>query len=63
MLKVTLAGLTSGEPVKCSRNIILLPDESLDAALARAPYDAVVLPGGGSGAKALANHSKVIFRN
>jgi len=58
-IDVTLAGLTSGEPVKCSRNIVLLPDESLEAALASAPYDAVVLPGGGGGAKALANHSKV----
>ena len=42
---VTLAGVTSGEPVKCSRNVVIVPDCSLDEAASKGPYDAIVLPG------------------
>jgi len=56
---VTLAGLTGNEPVKCSRNVVIIPDTSLDDALTKAPYDAVVLPGGLGGGKVLAASAKV----
>jgi len=58
-VEVTLAGLDGDGPVKCSRNVVLVPDKSLDDALQSVPYDAVILPGGGPGAKALANSPKV----
>ncbi|PSN45104.1 Protein DJ-1alpha [Blattella germanica] len=51
---VTVAGLTGADPVKCSRSVVICPDVSLEKALSEGPYDAVVLPGGGGGAKALA---------
>jgi len=49
-IQVTIAGLTSDKPVKGSREIILTPDKSLTAALGQ-QYDALVLPGGETGAK------------
>lgn len=58
-LNVTIAGLTGTDPVVCSRNVKLVPDISLDDAMAKGPYDAIVLPGGGDGAKNLANSDKV----
>ncbi|KAF9412861.1 hypothetical protein HW555_008765 [Spodoptera exigua] len=43
---VTLAGLDGPDPVLCSRQVTLVPDKALDAALAETPmYDAVILPG------------------
>ena len=57
-----MAGLSGDGPVKCARDTIITPDTSLDAALAAAPYDAIVLPGGGPGAKALASDPRVSLR-
>ena len=56
-----MAGLEGVEPVKCSRGVVLVPDSSLDSALLNVPYDAIILPGGGPGAKALAESAKVLF--
>ncbi|XP_033764203.1 protein/nucleic acid deglycase DJ-1-like [Pecten maximus] len=56
---VTLAGLAGNEPVLCSRNVKLVPDMSLEDAMKSAPYDVVVCPGGGDGAKALAESAEV----
>lgn len=51
-LEVNLAGLNGLDPVTCSRGVKLVPDGAL--ADARGPFDAIVLPGGADGAKALA---------
>ena len=51
---VTLAGLAGPDPVKCSRNVKIVPDSSLEEALKNAPFDIVVCPGGAGGATALA---------
>lgn len=48
---VVSAGLDAG-PIKASRGVVLLPDVTLDEALAH-DYDMVVLPGGGPGAERL----------
>ncbi len=53
-IRVTLAGLEGSGPVKCSRGIVLVPDEGLEEAKGKGPYDLVVLPGGAGGADALA---------
>ena len=53
-IAVTIAGLSGTDPVKCSRNVVVCPDTSLQAAVTKAPFDAIVLPGGLQGAKNLA---------
>lgn len=53
-LDVVLAGLDGTAPVLCSRNVQVLPDCALAAAIEKGPYDAVVLPGGAKGAENLA---------
>lgn len=50
---VTLAGVAGSDPVKCSRNVSIVPDASLNDALAKGPYDVVICPGGAGGAKIL----------
>lgn len=55
---VTVAGLEGTDPVKCSRNIVIKPDKSLEEA-AKTDYDVVLCPGGMEGAKSLAGSSKV----
>nr|CAD7570484.1 unnamed protein product [Timema californicum] len=57
---VTIAGLSGKDPVKCSRDVIIVPDSSLEDALKKGPYDVVVLPGGLGGAKALAASAEVL---
>ena len=52
-IKVTVAGLTGNEPVKCSRDIVIVPDTSLEDAKPN-KYDVVILPGGLGGSKAMA---------
>lgn len=46
-IKVTLAGLTGSDVVKCSRDVLIKPDTSLEAAWSSSnvSYDVVVLPG------------------
>eukprot|EP00123_Amoebidium_parasiticum_P013617 comp22059_c0_seq1/m.32103 comp22059_c0_seq1/g.32103 ORF comp22059_c0_seq1/g.32103 comp22059_c0_seq1/m.32103 type:complete len:190 (-) comp22059_c0_seq1:823-1392(-) len=58
-VKVTLAGLEGSQPVTCSRNVVIVPDESLDDAIMKGPYDMIVLPGGLGGAKANAASGKI----
>jgi 4-methyl-5(b-hydroxyethyl)-thiazole monophosphate biosynthesis len=48
---VTVAGLEAG-PVTASRNVVLLPETTLDAVLDQ-DFDMVVLPGGLGGAQRL----------
>ncbi|RWS27746.1 Protein DJ-1-like protein [Leptotrombidium deliense] len=56
-VNVTIAGLTGSQPVKCSRNVVIVPDKSL--ADAKGVYDVVMLPGGLEGAKALCRSDDV----
>jgi len=56
-IEVVTAGLDAG-PVRASRGTVLLPDTTLDAALAQ-EYDMVVLPGGLPGADHLDNDPRV----
>lgn len=56
---MTVAGLNGVEPVKCSRDIVILPDKSLDQAISGDPYDAVVLPGGLGGSNAMGESKAV----
>lgn len=51
---MTVAGVEGDGPVLCSRDVRVVPDTSLSAALASAPYDVIVLPGGLKGAECLA---------
>lgn len=58
-VKVTTAGLADGA-VRASRGVTLIPDCSLDEALAH-EYDMVVLPGGQAGADHLAADPRIIL--
>lgn len=51
-MEVTVAGLPCNEPIKCSRDVVIKPDTSTCDAISKAPYDAIILPGGLGGAKA-----------
>lgn len=52
-VNVVVAGVNGSGPVKCSREVVLVPDMSLEEAITKGPYDAVVLPGGLKGAETL----------
>lgn len=56
---MTVAGLNGVEPVKCSRDIVIVPDKSLDQAISGGTYDAVVLPGGLGGSNAMGESKAV----
>ncbi|PNF39521.1 Protein DJ-1alpha [Cryptotermes secundus] len=58
-ISVTVAGLAGPDPVRCSRSVVVCPDSSLQDALTKAPFDAIVLPGGLGGARNLAASSEV----
>nr|XP_054768872.1 Parkinson disease protein 7 homolog [Lytechinus pictus] len=58
-VKVTVAGLFGKDPVICSRNVTIVPDVTLDEAVSQGPYDVIILPGGGPGAKNLCESKKV----
>ncbi|XP_064537840.1 protein dj-1beta [Drosophila montana] len=64
-VNVTVAGLNGSEPVKCSRDVVIVPDKSLEEALADEPYDVVVLPGGLGGSNAMADSKAIgeLLRN
>ena len=51
-IKCVIAGLAGSGPVKCSREVVLVPDTSLEEAKA-GTYDAVILPGGLGGTRLL----------
>jgi protein DJ-1 len=53
-VKVTIAGVAGASIVNCSRDVKVLPDDSLENAIKNGPYDAVILPGGLKGAQNLA---------
>ncbi|XP_004518029.1 protein dj-1beta [Ceratitis capitata] len=57
-VKVTVAGLLGGDAVKCSRDVCIVPDTSLDIAKGSI-YDAIVLPGGLGGAKAMSENAEL----
>jgi len=57
-IEVVTAGLVPG-PVTASRGTVLLPDMTLDEALAR-DYDMLVLPGGQPGATHLEQDARII---
>ncbi|CAG0881142.1 unnamed protein product [Cyprideis torosa] len=53
-IEVIIAGLDGSGPVKCSRDVVLMPDVSLEEAVkSRGPFDAVILPGGLGGTERL----------
>ncbi|GBM00139.1 Protein/nucleic acid deglycase DJ-1 [Araneus ventricosus] len=52
-VKVTIAGLQGSNPIKCSRDVVIVPDVSLQD-VAKQTYDAVILPGGLQGAESFA---------
>ena len=58
-IDVTLAGLEGKDPVTCSREVVIVPDKSLEEAVQSGPYDVVVLPGGLGGAKKLSESALV----
>uniref|UniRef100_T1IZC7 DJ-1/PfpI domain-containing protein n=1 Tax=Strigamia maritima TaxID=126957 RepID=T1IZC7_STRMM len=59
-INVTIAGVAGSDPVKCSRDVVILPDKSLTDAISNAAtYDVVILPGGLKGAQNLAANQKV----
>lgn len=58
-VRVVIAGLDSAEPVECSRLVKIVPDTSLEQAMQQGPYDVIVLPGGGGGAKRLSESDRV----
>ncbi|XP_043066385.1 protein DJ-1alpha-like isoform X1 [Drosophila bipectinata] len=58
-INVTVAGLDTCEPIKCSRGVVIVPDTSLEQAMGHGNYDVVVLPGGLAGNKALMGSSAV----
>ncbi len=49
---MTIAGISGPQPVKCSRNAIIVTDKALSDT--DKEYDVVILPGGLSGAHAIA---------
>jgi 4-methyl-5(b-hydroxyethyl)-thiazole monophosphate biosynthesis len=59
-LTVVTAGLgAAGEPVKCARGTVIIPDADLDQALV-ADYDLLVLPGGQPGTNNLLRDARII---
>lgn len=50
-IEVIAAGLGGAGAIKCSRDVVVMPDAALDDAAGKGPYDAIVLPGGLKGAE------------
>ncbi len=53
-VQVTLAGVNGLESVLCSRNVRLVPDDSLEN-VKDTVFDAIIIPGGLKGAETCAN--------
>ncbi len=58
--EVVVAGLAGPGPVAGRSSLSVLPDIDLDTALAGAPFDAIVLPGGMDGTLALREDPRII---
>lgn len=58
-IEVTVAGLPDKNPVKCSRGVVIVPDVALADVPTLGNFDAIVLPGGLGGAKALSESKEV----
>jgi protein DJ-1 len=56
-IDVTVAGIDSTDPIRCSRGVVLSPDVALDSV--DGEFDIVVLPGGAEGARRFAESAKV----
>jgi protein DJ-1 len=56
-IEVTVAGVDSADPIRCSRGVVISPDVALDNV--DGDFDVVVLPGGAEGAQRLAQSVKV----
>jgi len=56
-IEVTIAGLSGSQPVKCSRDVVIVPDKGLDEV--KLPFDVIVLPGGLGGSNQLASDPRV----
>jgi len=56
-IDVTVAGIDSTDPIRCSRGVVISPDVALDSI--DGDFDIVVLPGGAEGAQRLAASAKV----
>ncbi|CAI9741246.1 disease 7 homolog [Octopus vulgaris] len=56
---VTVGGLSDSNPVKCSRDTVIVPDKSLQQAISDNKYDAVIIPGGLQGSKLISESSIV----
>lgn len=50
-VEVTVAGVPDGRPATGRSQIVITPDTSITEAVAKGPYDAVVLPGGLAGSQ------------
>ncbi|CAI2347271.1 unnamed protein product [Caenorhabditis sp. 36 PRJEB53466] len=57
-IKVTYAGLSGSDAVKCARGVRLLPDVAFDD-VKNKKFDVVILPGGQPGSNTLAAHKGV----
>ncbi|XP_047496070.1 Parkinson disease protein 7 homolog [Penaeus chinensis] len=58
-IEVTVAGLAGAGAVKCSRDVVVMPDAALDDVAGKGPYDAIVLPGGLKGAESFGQSAAV----
>jgi len=56
-IDVTVAGVDSIDPIRCSRGVVVTPDVALDSV--DGDFDILVLPGGAEGAQRLALSEKV----
>lgn len=52
-INVTVGGLDGTEPVKCSRDVVIVPDVALSS-IDKDSFDVIVLPGGLGGANSMA---------
>lgn len=57
---MTVAGVEGTSAVKCSRDVVIVPDTSLAEACQKGPFDAIILPGG-AGYKKFAKVCRVLF--
>ena len=59
-ITVTLAGLEGADKVVCSRQVVLVPDASLNSVMDDG-YDAIVLPGGMDGARSFEKVPRIVL--